>query len=97
MVAVLGVKENVYFQVAQAIGSSRRRSLLRHVLPNIAAPIIIIFSINVGGVIMSEAALIFLGFGLPPDIPSWGRRRSRDAADQHRHHDVDGGRRLPPP
>ena len=66
--AVLGVKENVYFQAAQAIGSSRRRSL-RHVLPNIAAPIIIIFSINVGGVIMSEAALSFLGFGLPPDIP----------------------------
>ena len=73
-----GVKENVYFQAAQAIGSSRRRSLLRHVLPNIAAPIIIIFSINVGGVIMSEAALSFLGFGLPPDIPSWGGMLSRE-------------------
>ena len=76
--AVLGVKENVYFQAAQAIGSSRRRSLLRHVLPNIAAPIIIIFSNNVGGVIMSEAALSFLGFGLPPDIPSWGGMLSRE-------------------
>ena len=76
--AVLGVKENAYFQAAQAIGSSRRRSLLRHVLPNIAAPIIIIFSINVGGVIMSEAALSFLGFGLPPDIPSWGGMLSRE-------------------
>ena len=76
--AVLGVKENVYFQAARAIGSSRRRSLLRHVLPNIAAPIIIIFSINVGGVIMSEAALSFLGFGLPPDIPSWGGMLSRE-------------------
>ena len=76
--AVLAVKENVYFQAAQAIGSSRRRSLLRHVLPNIAAPIIIIFSINVGGVIMSEAALSFLGFGLPPDIPSWGGMLSRE-------------------
>ena len=75
---MLGVKENVYFQAAQAIGSSRRRSLLRHVLPNIAAPIIIIFSINVGGVIMSEAALSFLGFGLPPDIPSWGGMLSRE-------------------
>ena len=74
--AVLGVKENVYFQAAQAIGSSRRRSLLRHVLPNIAAPII--FSINVGGVIMAEAALSFLGFGLPPDIPSWGGMLSRE-------------------
>ena len=78
--AVLGVKENAYFQAAQAIGSSRRRSLLRHVLPNIAAPIIIIFSINVGGVIMSEAALSFLGFGLPPDIPSWGGMLSREGA-----------------
>ena len=76
--AVLGVKENAYFQAAQAIGSSRRRSLLRHVLPNVAAPIIIIFSINVGGVIMSEAALSFLGFGLPPDIPSWGGMLSRE-------------------
>ena len=47
-------------------------------LPNIAAPIIIIFSINVGGVIMSEAALSFLGFGLPPDIPSWGGMLSRE-------------------
>ena len=52
--AVLGVKENVYFQAAQAIGSSRRRSLLRHVLPNIAAPIIIIFSINVGSVSVKD-------------------------------------------
>ena len=46
-------------------------------LPNIAAPIII-FSNNVGGVIMSEAALSFLGFGLPPDIPSWGGMLSRE-------------------
>ena len=76
--AVLAVKENAYFQAAQAIGSSRRRSLLRHVLPNIAAPIIIIFSINVGGVIMAEAALSFLGFGLPANIPSWGGMLSRE-------------------
>ena len=76
--AVLGVKENVYFQAAQAIGSSRRRSLLRHVLPNIAAPIIIIFSINVGSVIISEASLSFLGFGLPVTVPSWGGMLSRE-------------------
>ena len=72
--AVLGVKENAYFQAAQAIGSSRRRSLLRHVLPNIAAPIIIIFSINVGGVIMSEAALSLLGFGPAAGHPELGRQ-----------------------
>ena len=50
----------------------------RHVLPNIAAPIIVVFSINVGGVIISEAALSFLGFGLPIEIPSWGGMLSRE-------------------
>ena len=76
--AVIGVKENVYFQAAEAIGSSRWRTLIRHVLPNIVAPIIIIFSINVGGVIMAEASLSFLGYGLSVDIPSWGGMLSRE-------------------
>ena len=78
-----GEGERLFSQAAQAIGSSRRRSLLRHVLPNIAAPIIIIFSINVGGVIMAEAALSFLGFGLPADVPSWGGMLSRGGAAVH--------------
>ena len=76
--AVIGVKENDYFQSAMAIGASKWRILLRHVLPNIAAPIIVVFSINVGGVIISEAALSFLGFGLPIEIPSWGGLLSRE-------------------
>ena len=76
--AVIGIKENDYFQSALAIGSPIPRTLLRHVLPNIMAPLIIIFSINMGGVIMSEAALSFLGFGLPPNIPSWGGMLSRE-------------------
>ena len=54
--AVIGVKENVYFQAAEAIGSTKWKTLIRHVLPNIAAPVIIIFTINVGAVIISEAA-----------------------------------------
>ena len=75
--AVLGIKENVFFDAAEAIGSSKWRTLAWHVLPNIAAPVIIIFSINVGGVIMAEASLSFLGFGLPPEVPSWGSLLSR--------------------
>ena len=75
--AVIGIKENVFFDAAEAIGSSKWRTLARHVLPNIAAPVIIIFSINVGGVIMAEASLSFLGFGLPPEVPSWGSLLSR--------------------
>ena len=70
--AVIGVKENVYFQAAEAIGSSRWRTLIRHVLPNIMPVIIIIFSINIGGVILSIASLSFLGYGLPIEVPSWG-------------------------
>ena len=51
---------------------------MRHVLPNIMPVIIIIFSITVGGVIMTEASLSFLGFGLPAQIPSWGGMLSRE-------------------
>ena len=76
--AVIGVKENVYFQAAVAIGCSKGRILLRHVLPNIVAPVIIIFTINIGAVIISEAALSFLGFGLPIRIFSWGGMLSQE-------------------
>ena len=76
--AVIGIKENDYFLAARAIGSPRWRTLIRHVLPNIMPVVIIIFSISVGGVIMSEASLSFLGFGLPASVPSWGGLLSRE-------------------
>ncbi len=76
--AVIGVKENDYFLAARAVGTPTSQILLRHVLPNIMAPIIIVFSINIGGVIMAEASLSFLGFGLPPKVPSWGGLLSRE-------------------
>ena len=79
--AVIGVKENAYFQAAEAIGNTKWRTLIRHVLPNIAAPVIIIFTINVGAVIISEAALSFLGFGLPISVPSWGGMLSREGRE----------------
>ena len=76
--AVIGVKENAYFQAAQAVGSALWRTVLRHVLPNVMAPIIIIFSITIGTVIITEASLSFLGFGLPVSVPSWGGLLSRE-------------------
>ena len=76
--AVIGIKENDYFLAARAIGSTGAATLVRHVLPNIAAPVIIIFSITVGGVIIAEASLSFLGFGLPIEVPSWGGMLSRE-------------------
>ena len=53
-------------------------TLMRHVLPNVTPVMIIIFSITVGGVIMAEASLSFLGFGLPIKVPSWGGLLSRE-------------------
>ena len=79
--AVIGIKENDYFLAARAIGSPTTVTLVRHVLPNIAAPVIIIFTINIGGVIISEASLSFLGFGLPIQVPSWGGMLSREGRE----------------
>jgi len=70
--AVIGIKENVYVEAARAIGCPTTRILTRHILPNIMAPIIIYFSTVVPGVILTESALSFLGFGIPPPTPSWG-------------------------
>jgi peptide/nickel transport system permease protein len=70
--AVISIKGNVYVEASRAIGCSSARVLLRHILPNIIAPIIIIFSLQVGGSIMMEATISFLGFGIPPPAPSWG-------------------------
>jgi len=70
--AVISVKENVYVQAAVAIGCSTTRILTRHILPNVMAPTIILFTTRVPNVILVEATLSFLGFGIPPPFPSWG-------------------------
>ena len=75
--AVIGIKENDYFLAAKAVGTPTPQILIHHVLPNIMPVIIIIFTINIGGVIISEASLSFLGFGLPIQVPSWGGMLSR--------------------
>ena len=70
--AVISIKENVYMEAAHAIGVPPMRTVFRHVLPNVFAPIIIIFSLAMGGMIIAEASMSFLGFGIPPPTPSWG-------------------------
>lgn len=70
--AVIAIKDSLYLTAARTVGVPTSRILTHHVLPNIMAPMIILFSASVGGNILSEATLSFLGFGLPPDIPSWG-------------------------
>jgi len=70
--AVMGIKENIYVDAARAIGSTTGRLLLRHILPNIMAPLIILFTVRMPFIILDEAALSFLGYGIPPPTPSWG-------------------------
>lgn len=70
--AVVSTKENVYVQASRSIGSTNSRTLYRHILPNIMAPIIILFTTRLGAVVLSEASLSFLGLGIPPPAPSWG-------------------------
>jgi peptide/nickel transport system permease protein len=76
--AVIGVKTNTYISAADAIGSGPIRTMIRHILPNILAPIIIGFTLGVGNAILSEASLSFLGLGVPPNIPSWGSMLSNE-------------------
>ena len=74
--AVIAVKVIPYVDSAKSVGCSTWRTLLKYILPNVTAPIIIIFTTSIGGMVLGEAALSFLGFGLPPQIPSWGRMLS---------------------
>jgi peptide/nickel transport system permease protein len=69
---VIGIKGNMYIQAASAIGTRTRNIILRHILPNIMPVLIIGFTLTVGSMILSEAMLSFLGFGIPPPTPSWG-------------------------
>jgi peptide/nickel transport system permease protein len=70
--AVFAIKENQYVEAAEAMGASNLRILLLHILPNVIAPIIVIATVNIGGVIIVEASLSFLGLGVPPPNPTWG-------------------------
>ena len=83
--AVIAIKENDYFLAARAIGSPTTATLMRHVLPNIMPVMIISFSITLGGVIIAEASLSFLGFGLPITVPSWGGMLSREGRKYMEH------------
>ncbi len=69
----LSVKEQTYMEAARAAGASHARMLWRYIIPNVVAPIIITATISLGSVILAEASLSFLGFGVPPPYPSWGR------------------------
>jgi peptide/nickel transport system permease protein len=70
--SVLAARENVYVDAAMAIGCRNGRILIRHVLPNVFAPILVVATVYLGNAIVIEASLSFLGMGSPPPDASWG-------------------------
>ncbi len=70
--STLSVLENTYITAAYALGVRRWRILLRHVLPNVTAPLIVATTLSIGNVILLESVLSFLGLGIQPPVPSWG-------------------------
>jgi ABC-type dipeptide/oligopeptide/nickel transport system permease subunit len=84
--AVLSIKENVYVEAARALGASDARIMWRHIFPNVAALIVILASITLPLAILAEAAISFLGVGVPEPTPSWGA----DLTGQNRVQAQDG-------
>jgi len=70
---VLAVRERPYIDAARAVGAGDRRILLHHILPNVAGSIVVIVTLELPQVILFTAGLTFLGLGVPPPTPEWGR------------------------
>lgn len=76
---VLAVRVMPYVEAARTVGASVTRIMWRHVLPNVMYVIIVVGSLSIGRVILVEASLGFLGFGVPPPNPTWGQMLSGSA------------------
>ena len=74
--SVLSARENLYVDAARVVGAPDVSILLRHILPNVVAPIIVISTLGVGSAILVAATLSFLGLGSQPPTPEWGRMLS---------------------
>jgi peptide/nickel transport system permease protein len=79
--SVLAEKEKVYVEAARTLGASQARLMLRHILPNVSAPIIVLASLTLARAVLTEATLSFLGVGVPPPNPAWGSMLSGKARD----------------
>ena len=69
----LSLKQKEFVEAARAIGDPDLAIIWRHILPNTLSPVLVAATIGVGGAILTESTLSFLGLGFPPDVPTWGR------------------------
>lgn len=73
---ILSIKESEYIEAIRAAGGSDARIIFRHILPNIISPVIVIATLEMAKIVLMEASLSFLGYGVPVTIPTWGRMLS---------------------
>ena len=78
---VLALKEREFILAARSIGTTPRNLILNHILPNVMSPILVSATLGIATAIITESALSFLGFGFPPDFPTWGKLLN-DAVDR---------------
>lgn len=76
--AVLAIRSNAYVEAAYTVGATQLRILALHIIPNIVPVIVVLVSSSIGGLIVAEASLSFLGYGVPPPTPSWGGMMSAE-------------------
>ncbi len=69
----LSLKQKEFVEAARCVGAKDGRIIFRHILPNVLSPVLVAATIGVGGAILTESTLSFLGLGFPPDTPTWGR------------------------
>lgn len=85
--AAISAKQNVYVEAARVVGATDARIMTKHIFPNVFAVVLVSASIQVGGAILTESALSFLGYGVQPPTPSWGRmlNEAREQLTRHPH------------
>ena len=77
--SALAIRETQYLDAARALGASDLRMIVRHIMPNCAAPFLIIATAQLGNAILTEASMSFLGLGVPPPTATWGGMLAKDA------------------
>jgi peptide/nickel transport system permease protein len=69
----LSLKQKEFVEAARAVGDSDSRIIMKHIIPNVLSPVLVAATIGVGGAILTESTLSFLGLGFPSDVTTWGR------------------------
>ncbi|MDP9237518.1 MAG: ABC transporter permease [Chloroflexota bacterium] len=86
--AAIATMNNQYVDAARTIGAANSRIIFRHIVPNVIPVAIVLATVNLGTAILAEAAISFLGYGIPPPFPSWGAMLNISGSSQFRAHPI---------